>query len=429
MKFVCQPSELAGEIRIPGSKSHTIRAVMIAAMAEGESLIREPLRSADAEAAIAAARAFGATVELGQGEWRVRGVGPRPKPVPGAVVDVLNSGTTMQIALALASLTPGIEIEMTGDEQIRRRPVGPLVAALRQLGADVAEVLGNGCPPVRVRGGLRGGSCSIEAKTSQYLTALLLACPLAPEDTIVDVPLLNEAPYVQMTLDWLAAQKIAVEHDGKMRTFKIRGRQRYTPFSRAVPADFSTATFFLAAGALGPRNRTVSLGLDMADSQPDKAAVRYLREMGAKVVDLPNGGIEVSAPNGLHGVVIDMNETPDALPMMAVVGCFAEGETRLVNVAHARIKETDRIAVMAAELRKMGADIAELPDGLVIRRSQLHGAAVEGHGDHRVVMSLALAGLSCSGTTTVSTAEAAGVTCPTFFDFIRKLGGEIKSEE
>jgi 3-phosphoshikimate 1-carboxyvinyltransferase len=268
---------------------------------------------------------------------------------------------------------------------------------------------------------LRGGHTSIECRNSQYLTSLLLACPFAPGDSDIDVPLLYERPYVGMTLDWLEAVGIHVQRQG-WEHFHVPGGQSLKPFTRRIAADFSSATFFLAAGALG-NNSIVCEGLDMADSQSDRAVVDFLRQMGAKV-DVGADAISVSAAP-LTGIDIDMNDCPDALPMMAVVGCFARGTTRLINVPQARIKETDRIAVMACELRKLGAKIEELEDGLVIHESQLRGAAVNGHHDHRVVMSLAIAG-SLIGDTAIATAEAAAITFPTFSTLYTSLGGDIE---
>ncbi|MCJ8329212.1 MAG: 3-phosphoshikimate 1-carboxyvinyltransferase, partial [Lentisphaeria bacterium] len=281
----------------------------------------------------------------------------------------------------------------------------------------------NNFPPYRIRGGLKGGQCSIECKTSQYLSSLLLACPLAENDSTIDVPLLYEKPYVGITLDWLQFMGISVEANDDWSTFFVPGRQSFHPYTRKIPADFSTATFFLCAGVLAA-NDIVLTGLDMNDSQPDKKVVDYLRAMGADISIDDAGDIHCKASQ-LSGIEIDMNDTPDALPMMALTACFAKGETRLVNVPQARIKETDRIMVMCKELSALGADIEELPDGLIIRESQLTGATVDGHHDHRVVMSLAIAGTLIPGETKVLGAEAAAVTFPNFADLLKSLGASL----
>jgi 3-phosphoshikimate 1-carboxyvinyltransferase len=260
--------------------------------------------------------------------------------------------------------------------------------------------------------------------TSQYITSLLINTPLADGDSTIHVPVLNERPYVEMTIDWLRRQAIRFEHEG-LQEFRIPGGQRYQSFEGRIPADFSSATFFLAAGALGD-NDVTSLGLDMNDSQGDKAVVEYLRLMGAEV-EVGEGRIRVRGSE-LRGTELDLNATPDALPMMAAVGCFAKGTTRLVNVPQARIKETDRIRVMCTELSRLGARIRELEDGLVIEQSELTGAEVHGHDDHRVVMALAVAGLAARGETVIDSAEAVGVTFPTFLECMTGLGANLSKK-
>ncbi|MCC7146434.1 MAG: 3-phosphoshikimate 1-carboxyvinyltransferase [Phycisphaeraceae bacterium] len=423
MKLICSKSTLRGAVDIPASKSHTIRAVAIAALAQGQSVIRDPLESADAQAAVDAYRALGATIECAKTEWHVRGFAGKPT-APANIIDVLNSGTTLRLALGSAALLSQGQAQFTGDHQIRRRPIGPLAQSLTDLGATAVCTLGNGCAPVVISPKLRGGRTSIQAVTSQYLSSLLINCPLAEGDTEIDVPLLNEAPYVLLTLDWLNRQGIQYQRE-ELRKFRIPGRQHYKGFDLRVPADFSSATFFLAAGALGDNDILVR-GLDMTDSQGDKKVIDYLRQMGAKI-ELAAQGVRVQ-PGQLHGCDIDFNETPDALPMFAVLGCFAAGTTRLLNVPQARLKETDRIAVMAQELKKMGGKLEELPDGLVIHQSDLRPAAVDGHDDHRVVMALAVAAsaLAGKGDTSIATAEAMNVTFPTFADCLRQLGGKAE---
>lgn len=425
MNLTIRKSRLAGAVDIPGSKSHTIRAVAIAAMAEGESVIRAPLHSNDTKAAFAAFRALGAEIEdLGE-VWHVRGMGGRPS-APVETIDVLNSGTTLRIAMGACALLREGTATLTGDQQIQRRPAAALGNSLIDLGASVRFLSGNGCAPVEISGLLRGGVTNIEAVSSQYLTSLLMACPLAEGDSTIDVPLLNERPYVEMTLGWLERQGVRVEYADDFRQFRVTGGQAFAPVDRRIPADFSSGTFFLAAGAL-EGNEVTSRGLDMADTQGDKAVVDYLREMGADVA-AGQSGIRVRAKS-LHGCEIDLNATPDALPMLAALACFAEGETRLVNVPQARIKETDRIAVMREELEKLGGDVEELSDGIVVRQGCLRAGDVEGHDDHRVVMALAIIATQLEGETVIHGAEAAAVTYPRFIDDLRALGGDVLVSE
>lgn len=422
MQFAVRQATLTGAVDIPGSKSHTIRGVLFASLAAGESVLEAPLSSADTEAAVAVYRGLGAEIELGEGRWRIRGIGGKLR-APSQELDVRNSGTTINVALGTCALLRSGEAILTGDHQIQRRPSGPLLKSLHDLGAQAEALRGNGCAPFRVRGTLRGGKTRIAAPSSQYVTSLLLACPLAEGDSEVEIELLHEKPYAQMTLDWLDFQGIRYERDGWRRLF-LPGRQQFRPFTRKIPADFSSAAFFLAAGAL-PGNAVTCRGLDLADSQSDKAVVEFLRRMGAQV-SVAGDAISVRAAS-LHGIDMDLNDCPDSLPILAVVGCFAQGTTRLLNVPQARIKETDRIAVMCRELRRLGARIEELPDGLVVQESRLCGAPVDGHGDHRVVMSLAVAGSQLAGETRIAGAEAAGVTFPTFAGLLQNLGARLDS--
>lgn len=423
MEFHVKASRLEGTVAIPGSKSHTIRALLCGLLAGGTSIIRKPLDSSDTRSCLRMVRLLGARVREEEGLWRVEGCGGEI-PVPEDVIDVGNSGTSLYLGMSLAALCEGHTI-FTGDHQIRNRPAGPLLSSINDLGGKALSTRGNGMPPCVVSGRMKGGSTAIEAHTSQYLSSLLLASPCASGDTEIRVPLLNEAPYVAMTLSWLERCGIGYEKDD-MKYFRIRGGQRYRAFDEAVPADFSSATFFLAAAAV-TGSRLVLEGLDLGDTQGDKAVVDILERMGARV----ERGERFIAIEGaaMRGGVFDLNAIPDALPALAVVACFAEGETRLVNVPQARLKETDRIAVMRMELSRMGARVEEAPDGLVIQRSGLKGARLHGHGDHRVVMALAVAGLAAEGETLIDTAESVAVTFPEFERLMRVAGANISRRE
>jgi len=413
-------SRTRGTVRIPGSKSHTIRALFIASLAEGRSVISHPLLSKDAFSAVEVCKAFGACIENTGDSFIIDGFGGVPA-IPDDVVDVGNSGTTLRFAMMTAGLAEGWTV-FTGDSQIRRRPLGPLIKAMNQLGGNVFSTRGNDMAPVAVRGRLKGGSTDLDAFTSQYLSSILINAPLLDQDTEVIITRLNERPYVEMTMWWLDGQGIEYANED-FRRIKIKGRQRYRAFSTEIPGDFSSATFFMALAAISGEEFVLK-NLDMTDPQGDKMVLRYLEDMGA-AVSCREYGIVIRG-NGLKGIEIDMNATPDALPAMAVAGCFAKGETRLVNVPQARVKETDRIRVMCSELSKMGADVEELPDGLIIRESKLRGCRVNGHGDHRVVMALAIAGLNAEGETCIETAEAVDVTFPEFPQLIRQCGGDIR---
>lgn len=421
MIFVVQPSKINGSVAVPGSKSHTIRALVLALLAEGESVIREPLYSSDTLSCYTMIKKFGAIV-TGEGtEWHVTGRGGE-LAVPDDIIDTGNSGTSLYIGLGIASTVNGVTV-FTGDHQIRNRPADALIASINDLGGEAFSTRGNGKPPVVVKGRLHGGTTNIEAVTSQYLTSLLIAAPFADGDTTIRVPLLNELPYVTMTLDWLDAVGILYENKN-YREFVVPGNQRIRCFNEQIAADFSSATFFLVAAAIAGGEVELR-GLDFSDTQGDKEVVRILQDMGADI-RLEEKKIIIRGGE-LRGGIFDLNPIPDALPALSVAACFAEGETRLVNVPQARLKETDRIRVMYEELRKMGAWIEELPDGLVIRRSKLKGCLLDGHADHRVVMALSVAGLAAEGESSINTAESVAITFPSFLELMSSLGATMKS--
>ena len=404
-------------VKIPGSKSHTIRALFIASLAQGQSEIVQPLFSDDALSAVEVCKALGAEIYENGENFKVYGFEDNPS-IPDDIVDVGNSGTTLRFGVTAAALAKGYTI-LTGDRQIRNRPMEPLIRACNDLGAKIFSTRNNGMAPIVVKGRMVGGITEIDAYTSQFLSSLLITCPLLEKDTEIVVTQLNEKPYVEMTLWWLDKQGISYYNDD-FKSIYVRGNQKYKPLKTVIPGDFSSATFFMVLAAISGKSITLE-NLDMTDPQGDKLVLSFLENMGAKVT-YQKSNVTIKGDK-LHGIKIDMNFTPDALPAMAVAGCFADGETRLLNVPQARLKETDRISVMCHELRKMGADISELSDGLIIKKSKLTGCEVNGHYDHRVAMALAIAGLSIEGTTVIDTAESIGVTFPEFIRLIKHCGG------
>jgi 3-phosphoshikimate 1-carboxyvinyltransferase len=449
-----KPHRLSGTFRIPASKSHTVRRLLIATLGEGVSEIGCPLDSLDTRSCLAACRALGAaSIEEHRApdpscpnppdaggnrlvRWTLRGrAGPKdaspagntaPRPEDPVHIDVGNSGTTLFLALAAAGLSP-VPLRFDGDNQIRRRSAAPLLAALDGLGVHTESE--GGRVPITVRGPWKGGRVSIECPTSQYLSALLLAAPLAPRGTVteLEVPLLNERPYVEMTLAYLDAQKVPCERNGGLSWFRIPGGQTYRPIPGPVPADFSSAAFPAAAAAIsgGP---VELLGLDPEDLQGDKAFFDVLKTMGCDVAwkDPPDTGrrtgpvLWIRRTGPLRGGEFDLNDTPDMLPVCAVTAAFARGDTALVNVAHARIKETDRVAVMAAELGRLGVRVTERPDGLIIHGTGEipRGGRIDSRGDHRVAMAFAAAALGAPGPVELEGAESAAVTYPGFLELL-----------
>ncbi len=419
MKLNVRPSRLAGSIDVPGSKSHTVRGVVAALAADGVSVLRNPLDSADTRSVLNAAAALGAVCEEDGGVWRIAGAGGRPAD-PRGTLDMGNSGTGLRLLTAMAALGD-FPVSFDGDASLRTRTMEGLLTSLRSLGAECSSA-GGRCP-LTVRGPIRGGAAAVDGTTSQFLSALLFALPLARGDSVLDLDFLNEKPYVDITLGWLKRLGVRCRCSEDRLHFEIPGGQRYGGFDATVPADFSTAAFPLIAAALVGDGVEIR-NLDFTDAQGDKAVFGYLESMNASCRRDGELFVEPAAP--LRGRDFDLNATPDALPIMAVAAAAARGTTRLLNVPQARIKETDRIACMTAELRKMGAAVEELRDGMVIRGGALHGAELDGRGDHRVAMALAVAALAADSPSVIHGIEAATVTYPDFVKDFRKLGAEFE---
>jgi len=420
MKWIVRPSTLSGSIAVPPSKSHTIRALLVSALAKGESVVKRPLIKGDGESAIKAALSLGAQVEIKGEDIYVKGVGG-DYDKGSDFFDMGNSGTGLNLFCSAAALGSK-KRRFDGDASLRSRPMKPLINALKELGANITVESDTQDLPFVINGRLKGGHVSIDGISSQFVSSLLFSAPLAERDTHITVYNIHEQPYIGITLWWLEKQGIELEYSEDLTSYQIRGSQMYRPFDMSVPSDFSSAAFSAVGGAIGKLPVELT-GLDFSDPQGDKKIFDVLASMGAQVIHCDNS-VKICGGN-LHGAVIDLNSMPDALPALSVAASCAKGETVFTNVAQARIKETDRIAVMVKELTKMGIDARELPDGMTVQGGCLKGACVNGHNDHRVVMALAIAGMNAEGETIIDTAESAQVTYPSFAEDFGRLGADI----
>ncbi len=406
-----------GTIDIPSSKSQTIRALLIALMAEGKSTIRHPLYSSDTVSCMNALSSLGAVVEKDEDGTIHVDSSSLKESGEETTIDCGNSGTTAALILPILALgkTPFI---LTGDEQLRRRPFLPLVKALEDLGAETES--DGGHPPIRIKGPVKGGECTIECRSSQYLSGLLLALPMAEKDSVITCSLLYEKPYVRMTERWLRDEGIDFRLSSDMMVSEVKGRQKYPPVDVFIEGDYSSATFFFVLAALHGTKVTVS-GLEKDSTQGDRRILSVLEEMGCSV-SWRGKSVTVKGPDRIKGGRYDINDIPDALPALSALACYSNETTEFLNVAQARIKETDRIKVMHDELKKMGADIEERPDGLVIHgHGSLKGGEVSGHNDHRVIMALSVAGTKSDEDTLVDNTESVSVTFPTFYTLLEEL--------
>lgn len=407
-------------VRPPGSKSLTNRALLVAALADGETHLSGALFSDDTERMSEALARLGVEVVADRDvqAFRVRGCGGRFAATE-AELFAGNAGTAARFLVAAACLGNGTFV-VDGNERMRQRPIADLVDALVQLGVDVAAP--SGCPPVRIAAaGLPGGQTRVRGgRSSQYLSALLMVAPYARGDVeIVVEDELVARPYIDMTLGVMQQFGIAVERDG-YRRFRIRGGQRYHAVaSYAIEPDASSAHYFLVAAAITGGEVTID-GVGTGSLQGDAHFVDVLERMGAEVVRSPSkltvrGG-------GLGGVDVDMGDISDTALTLAVVAPLASAPVRIRNVAHLRLQESERIASVTAELRKLGADVTEYEDGWEVRPSALHGGEVETYDDHRIAMAFATLGLRVPGVV-VRDPACVGKTYPRFFEEIERLRG------
>jgi 3-phosphoshikimate 1-carboxyvinyltransferase len=389
--------------RVPGSKSLTNRALVLAALASrgrGCKLYRV-LRSEDTEVMIEALRQLGFQVQLEAGGWpdteATVGSAGHDRLIPAGAADLFvgNSGTTMRFLTAVLSLGQG-RYRLDGVPRMRERPIEDLLAALRQLGVRAYSEHQNGYPPVIIEAnGLNGGRVRIKGDvSSQFLSGLLMAAPLARSDVTIEIEgLLVSRPYVAMTVAMMQRFGARLEAESGTR-FHVPGRQGYHLGTFAIEPDASAASYFFGAAAI-TQGRAVVPGLSPRSLQGDVRFVDVLEAMGCQVVR-NDSALEVRG-GPLRGVEVDMNDISDCVLTLAAVACFAEGPTTIRNVAHIRHKETDRLRALATELDRVGAGVEELADGLRITPRPLHGAAVETYNDHRMAMSLALLGLRVPG--------------------------------
>ena len=416
MRYRALASRVSGSIHAPPSKSYTHRAVILAALSRGPCRIRRPLLAEDTEATIAGMVAFGAEIERTADGLRVASDSLRP---PGTPIDARNSGTTLRLLTGVAALLEG-STTLSGDASLRKRPMGPLLDALTDLGARARSVSGDGRPPVEVEGVLRGGRVSLSGSvSSQFLSSLLIACPLAAHRSEIEVlPPRRSAPYVEVTRQMVRTFGVEIAVDG--RAYLVPGGQAYRPIDVDVPGDFSSAAFPLVAAAITGGDVTVE-GLEMGSPQGDRRIAHLLESFGARV-DVASDRVRVRSGD-LAGQVVDLSDTPDLFPVLAVLATQAKGESHFVNGEHLRVKESDRIASTVAMLRALGAHAEPTPDGCVVHGpASLHGAFIDARADHRILMAAAIAGLAADDSVDISDPWCFRVSYPSFLDDMRALG-------
>ena len=381
-------------VQAPPSKSVTQRALIVASLAGGPSLLQAPLESADTTTLLEALGDLGIQSRRGPDGWRIRGQGGRI-PTPGAVLDAGDAGTAARFLTALVSLGQG-RFVVDGSERMRQRPIQPLVDALAGLGVRARCLGGNGCPPVEILAdGLPGGTVRIRSgMSSQYVSALLMVSPAAaaPIRLVPDGPVAS-VPYLRLTIDVMASFGVSPA-EGAGLSFEVGAPREYRGREYRIEGDYSSAGYFFAAAAV-TRGRVRVGNLKPESPQGDRGILSALETMGCRVAPEPDGWTVTGGE--LQGFDLDASGMPDAAQTLAVIALFARGSSRLRGLGTLRIKETDRIAALAREIRRLGAEATEGPDFLEIRPGPLHGAEIETYRDHRMAMSFSLAGLRVPG--------------------------------
>ena len=421
--IIKKTEKLSGQVCAPASKSYTQRMVIAAALSKEASKVSNPLLSEDTEATLRAVAALGAKVKESEGCWTIQGA----LPLKGSKepIDCGESGATLRFMIPIAALANGSST-LVFQGSIEKRPVEPLLASLRELGAKAhIGKLGDNDAVFVKGGGIVGGETSIRGDvSSQFISGLMFACPMAKVDTeiILTSPLESE-DYVKMTEAVLVAHGVKVPaHENHIH---IPANQTYTPSDGRVPGDFSSAAFLLAAAAI-TKSKVQINNIDYGSVQGDKAILGILKHMGVegKVCE---DSVEIECSGSLlKPIEVDAKNIPDLVPAIAAMACYAKGTSHIFGAHRLRLKESDRLESLYLELTKMGAQISINEDGLIIDGgSPLHGAIIDTHNDHRIAMACSVAALDAKGETAIQNAESVRKSYPQFFTHLKQLGANL----
>ena len=423
-----------GKVSPPPSKSHTHRAIVLAALSGGKCRISNPLISLDTEATMDAVRAIGAEVSMDGNDIIVE---CKEMHVPEKEINAKNSGTTLRLMTGVCATFDKV-VTLTGDYSLQKRPMMPMISSLYNAGVKVGSARGN--PPVQVCGPIVRDTLQIKGNvSSQFISGLLVAAPLAGHDmTVRVVEKIVSRPYIDITIDMMGRFGVKVEHTEELNpmamnantrhsfrdtatvnNFTVKG-QKYSPADYTVPADFSSAAFPLVAGALG--GKVTVTGMDMKDPQGDKKLLEILEMVGCKV-EYSGDEITCTKADELKAIEINMGEIPDLFPIVAVLLSTAKGTSRIYGAPQLRFKESDRIAMTEKMLKTLGADITGTEDGCVINGvERLHGGRIEHDGDHRMMMAAAVASIIADGPVSMADDGCWNVSYPGFVEQMQSLG-------
>jgi 3-phosphoshikimate 1-carboxyvinyltransferase len=419
MNCKIEKSKLVGKIICPSNKSYTHRAIFLAALSDGKSIVKKILRSNDTIATINACRGFGVEVEELEDNVTIKNtIG---ETVQNSMVNAENSGTTIRIAIAIAALSGG-NTTLTGDESLRKRPMQPILDALQTMGVKTES--DNGKPPIHINGKIQGNEINITGDiSSQFISALLIIAPRLQEGLIINIEgKLVSKPYVDLTIAIMKKFGVDVKVEEEYKRYVV-AHQIYKSTTFSIPSDFSNLALLLAANVLLGDGLNIEISLDDMP-QGDEAIVDILERLGVNVT-LEEDIITTESPISLNGGKFDLSDTPDLLPAIAILALKSEKPIEIVNVKHARYKETDRIAIISRELKKIGLEVEEKDDGIILKKSsELHPAELNSENDHRLFMAFSIVGMFV-GECTVSDPDSVKVSYPEFISDLVNAGAKI----
>ena len=420
-------SKINGTIRCPSSKSYTHRAIVIASLVETRSVIRNILIARDTLATLNACKSLGANI-IHNNDNTLRIEGKRRFDPPDNIVNAENSGTTIRFLTVMSALVNKGFTVLTGDESLRKRPMQPMLDALQQLGVLCYSTKMNGTPPLIVRGGgIKGGTAVIDGTvSSQFISALLISCIYADTDVTLKVKGGQvSTPYIDATLATMKAFGVILKQRNKYSEYHIC-RDEYKSSIIDIPADFSTAALIIAAAVLAGNHLTIQ-GINFSLPQADSYIIEIIKCMGGKIgVNRKKGEVIVQGTSNLSGGNFDLTNSPDLLPVVSILALKSTKTVRIMGIAHARLKETDRVSKIAIELAKFGANVKELNDEISITPPiVIKNASVKTYNDHRLFMAFTIASM-LTEKSIVEGAESVDVSYPNFIQDMVNLGADIR---
>lgn len=422
-------SSLDGNIKCPPSKSYTHRAIAIASLTEGKSTISNPLLGRDTLATITGCKMLGVKIEKcneNSNSFEVNGM--NQFQTPKDVINAENSGTTIRFLTSMAGLVKYGYTIITGDDSLKTRPMLPLISALTQLGVEAFSANMQGTAPLIIKGGgIRGGLVTIEGNiSSQFISSLLISCIYATSDVEIRIKGKQVSiPYITSTTETMKKFGVIIEHDEDYSNYFIQCNN-YMPTSFTIPGDFSSASLIIAAGILTGGKITIK-DINFHYPQGDMKIIEIVRQMGGDIrIDSVKGELIITGSDALEGIDCNLINTPDLLPVVSVISLKAKSPMRIFGISHARYKETDRVSNITRELRKMGVNIIEKEDEIIINPStSLKNADLNSYNDHRLFMAFAIASM-LTDKSIVRGAESIDVSYPSFLRDLKRLGAKVK---